>query len=123
LLTIITLSQLIFSYKLVEGVATSSFGTHVASLAGVPLEVVESADVVPKDFALNFKEKVEGKKSKASSRFPLVAQADFAYLYGLATGRYEMPENKVREREVLKAIGGAVKGHLHMDAVEAAEPK
>ena len=104
--------QLVFLYKLVEGVASSSFGTHVASLAGVPQEVVERADVVSKDFARQFKEKIEGKRSKASGRLPLVAQADFTYLYNLATGKVELPENPVRQSEVLKILKGAVKGYL-----------
>ena len=92
--------------------ASSSFGTHVASLAGVPREVVERADVVSKDFAQQFKEKIEGKRTKASGRLPLVAQADFAYLYKVATGKVELPENPVRQREVLQILKGAVKGCL-----------
>ncbi|KAH9933798.1 uncharacterized protein B0H18DRAFT_1082925 [Fomitopsis serialis] len=89
--------ELVFLYKLVEG---------------VPQEVVERADVVSKDFAQQFKEKIEGKRSSASGRLPLVAQADFAYLYGLATGKQELPENPVRQREVLKILKGAVSGYL-----------
>lgn len=99
-------------YKLVEGVASSSFGTHVANLAGVPLAVVERAKVVSKDFAKHFQEKVEGKKNKAAGRLPIVAQADFAYLYKLATGALEMPADRVRRREVLRVLKGAVKGCL-----------
>ncbi|EMD35324.1 hypothetical protein CERSUDRAFT_124668 [Gelatoporia subvermispora B] len=104
--------ELVFLYKLVEGVASSSFGTHVANLAGVPIEVVERAEVVSKDFAQQFKEKTEGKKAKVSGRLPVVAQADFAYLYGLATGKYEMPEDPVRRREILRVLKGAVKNCL-----------
>ncbi|KAI9069848.1 DNA mismatch repair protein Msh6 [Trametes sanguinea] len=104
--------ELVFLYKLVEGVANSSFGTHVANLAGVPLPVVERAEVVSRDFAKHFKEKIEGKKNKATGRLPLVAQADFAYLYKLATGAIGLPEDKVRQREVLKVLKGAVKGCL-----------
>ncbi|GBE83778.1 DNA mismatch repair protein [Sparassis crispa] len=100
--------ELVFLYKLVKGVASSSFGTHVASLAGVPEEVVKRADVVSKDFAMQFKEKIEGKKNQAAGRLPLVAQADFAYLYKLATGKCEMSEDKVRQREVLKGLKAAV---------------
>lgn len=104
--------ELVFLYKLVDGVAGSSFGTHVANLAGVPLEVVERAEVVSKDFAKHFKEKLEGKKNKVSGRLPLVAQADFAYLFKLATGVLELPEDKVRRREILKTLKGAVRGAL-----------
>ncbi|PCH35419.1 DNA mismatch repair protein Msh6 [Wolfiporia cocos MD-104 SS10] len=104
--------ELVFLYKLVEGIASSSFGTHVASLAGVPEEVVERADVISQDFAKQFREKVEGKKNKAAGRLPLVAQADFAYLYKLACGKVELPDNPVRQREVLKTLKAAVRGYL-----------
>lgn len=107
--------QLIFLYKLVEGVATGSFGTHVANLAGVPMEVVKRAEVVSNDFARQFKEKLEGKQQKAAtSRLPLVAQADFVYLYGLATGKLQMPENPVRQREVLMGLKETVKKYIQL---------
>ena len=112
--------QLVFLYKLVEGVASSSFGTHVANLAGVPIEVVERAEVVSRDFAKHFKEKIEG-KNKASGRLPRVVQADFACRYKLATGAIEMPQDAVRRREVLKVLKGAVSGCLkECDAAVAA---
>ncbi|THH32610.1 hypothetical protein EUX98_g1558 [Antrodiella citrinella] len=105
--------ELVFLYKLVEGVASSSFGTHVANLAGVPMDVIERADVVSKDFARNFKEKIEGKrKTDKSSSLPLVAQADFTYLFKLATGKGSLPEDTVRRLTVLKGLKGAVKGCL-----------
>ena len=105
--------QLVFLYKLVEGVASSSFGTHVANLAGVPIEVVERADVVSKDFARQFKEKIEGKKkNKGASILPLTAQADFAYLCNVALGKGELPSDKVRQVEILKGLRGAVLGCL-----------
>ena len=99
------LSQLVFLYKLIDGVASSSFGTHVANLAGVPLEVVKRAEIVSKDFARQFKEKVDGKRKKsAAGRLPLVAQANFAFLYGLATGMKGMDQDSVRQREVLRRM-------------------
>ncbi|KAI0066930.1 DNA mismatch repair protein Msh6 [Artomyces pyxidatus] len=101
--------ELVFLYKLIEGIATSSFGTHVANLAGVPMDVVQRAEVVSKDFADQFKLKMEGKRKKSASvRLPIDAQADFAYLYGLATGKYELDPNPVRQREVLKGMRAAV---------------
>ena len=45
-------------YKLVKGVVESSFGTHVANLAGIPFKVVEQVDAVSKQFAKQFKEKM-----------------------------------------------------------------
>ncbi|EED77082.1 predicted protein [Postia placenta Mad-698-R] len=104
--------ELVFLYKLIGGAASSSFGTHVASLAGVPSDVVERADIVSKDFARNFKEKTDKKKDKVSGRLPLVAQADFAYLYGLAMGKDELPENRVRRKAILSTIKGAVRNYL-----------
>lgn len=92
--------------------APSSFGTHVANLAGVPIDVVERAEVVSRDFALKFKEKIEGRREQVAGQLPLVAQADFAYLYKLATGTIDMPEDTVRRREVLKGLKAAVKSYL-----------
>ncbi|EED80364.1 predicted protein [Postia placenta Mad-698-R] len=60
------------------------------------------------DFARNFKEKTDKKKDKVSGRLPLVAQADFAYLYGLAMGKDELPENRVRRKAILSTIKGAL---------------
>lgn len=93
-----------------EGAATSSFGTHVANLAGVPLPVVERADVVSKQFAQQFKERLEDKRNRsAASRLPLPLQADFAYLVGLATGKIELPADSVRRHEVLAGIKATMK--------------
>ncbi|KAF9051391.1 muts domain V-domain-containing protein [Panaeolus papilionaceus] len=94
--------ELVFLYKLIDGVAESSFGTHVANLAGVPIKVVERADTISQDFAKQFKEKLQIKQEQhASAKMPLVAQADFAYLYKLTTGKLELPEDPIRRREVL----------------------
>ncbi|KIM91619.1 hypothetical protein PILCRDRAFT_810908 [Piloderma croceum F 1598] len=105
--------ELVFLYKLVEGVASSSFGTHVANLAGVPVDVVKRAEVVSADFARQFKEKLEGKQKKsATARLPLVAQADFAYLYGLATGNYMIPADPYKQRELLKRLKETVRKYI-----------
>jgi len=97
--------QLVFLYKLVNGVAESSFGTHVANLAGVPMDVVRRADVISKDFARKFKEKVQIKQQKnPACKMPLVAQADFVYLYKLGTGQLEACEDPVRTAESLKRM-------------------
>ena len=112
---------MVFLYKLVEGVASSSFGTHVANLAGVPQEVIQRAEIVSEDFAKQFKEKMEGsKKGGAASRLPLPVQADFAYLFSLATGKAELPTDKVRRREVLKVLKAAAKGYLSHAAAATA---
>ncbi|KAJ6618260.1 muts domain V-domain-containing protein [Mycena sp. CBHHK59/15] len=104
--------DIVFLYKLVEGVATSSFGTHVANLAGVPIEVVERADLISKKFAQQFKEKLMDRRKDAAGRLPLVAQADFAYLVGLGTGKFEMPTDPARCREVLARLKKTVRCYV-----------
>ncbi|TEB23394.1 DNA mismatch repair protein msh6 [Coprinellus micaceus] len=105
--------ELTFLYKLVEGVAESSFGIHVANLAGVPTNVVQRADVISKVFAKQFKERLKTQQANdVAARMPTVAQADFAYLVKMALGTIEPPEDKVRRREVLKGLKAAVRGYL-----------
>lgn len=105
--------QLVFLYKLVNGVAESSFGTHVANLAGVPMDVVRRADVISKDFARKFKEKLQIKQQKNSAcKIPLAAQADFTYLYKLGTGQLEACEDPVQTAETLKRMKGIVRRYL-----------
>ncbi|KAJ7208168.1 muts domain V-domain-containing protein [Mycena haematopus] len=105
--------DIVFLYKLVDGVATSSFGTHVANLAGVPIEVVERADIISKKFAEQFKQKMlDTQKHNATSQLPLVAQADFAYLFGLGTGKIEMPSDPTRCKEVLARLKKTVRCYI-----------
>ncbi|KAI0295767.1 muts domain V-domain-containing protein [Russula brevipes] len=110
--------ELVFLYKLIDGIATSSFGTHVANLAGVPLDVVERAELISKDFASKFKEKIEGKrKTSAFARLPIDAQADFAYLYKLAGGKCDLDADVVRRREVLKGLKVSIGRRLEQSSV------
>jgi DNA mismatch repair protein MSH6 len=103
----------VFLYKLIDGIATSSFGTHVANLAGIPIDVVERAEIISKDFASKFKEKIEGRrKQSASSRLPIDTQADFAYLYKLAGGKCELDGEGVRRREVLKGLKSSIESRV-----------
>ena len=90
-----------FLYKLTDGNASSSFGTHVANLAGVPTNVVERAEKISQDFALQFQQKLE---SRRSSSLPLTAQADFAYLCKLAAGELEVDKDLARQQKVLDMI-------------------
>lgn len=66
------------------------------------MPVVERADVISKDFAQKFKEKLQIKQAQhASARMPLVAQADFAYLFKLGSGELSLPEDCIRQKELL----------------------
>ena len=69
------------------------------------MDVVERADVISKDFASKFKEKIEDKRRKlASARLPIDTQANFSYLYKLAVGEQGLEGDAVRRREVLKGL-------------------
>ncbi|KAG8973234.1 DNA mismatch repair protein msh6 [Tulasnella sp. 425] len=98
--------ELVFLYKLTEGTASSSFGTHVASLAGVPQSVVARAEAISTDFADKFHKKLEAKRT---SNLPLVAQADFAYLWKLAQGQIGVEGDPTRMRRVIQLIGQSAK--------------
>ncbi|KAG6917118.1 hypothetical protein DXG01_003784 [Tephrocybe rancida] len=104
--------DLVFLFKLIEGAATSSFGTHVANIAGVPLPVVERADVVSKNFAQQFKERMQVKQMKDSGRLPIDAQADFAYLFKVAIGLLALPDNPVLRREVIAGLRRTVRQYV-----------
>ncbi|KAH6917837.1 DNA mismatch repair protein msh6 [Coprinopsis sp. MPI-PUGE-AT-0042] len=104
--------QLTFLYKLVDGAAHSSFGSHVAKLAGVPDSVVERADVVSAEFAKQFKERLQlKKKESASSRVPLVAQADFVFLLKMATGQTHPPEDPALRKQVFAKFQAILTAH------------
>jgi DNA mismatch repair protein MSH6 len=104
--------QLVFLYKLVEGIAPSSFGTHVANLAGVPMEVVKRAEVISTDFAKKFKERIEGKRT---TTLPIYAQADFAYLTKLARGEIKLPDEPVKKREIMSVLRSAVGKYIQVN--------
>lgn len=81
----------------------------MANLAGVPIDVVERAEVISKDFASKFKEKIEGRrKQSATSRLSIDTQADFAYLCKLARGMCELDGDVVRRREMLIVLRSCV---------------
>lgn len=68
-------------YRLVDGVAESSYGTQVAALAGVPLEICDRAAVVSKQFAEATK---ASQAEKNKSAIPLALLSDFVHLFKLA---------------------------------------
>lgn len=79
--------------------ATGSFGTHVANLAGVPAEVVFRAEAISQDYAKQFKEKLS---KRSNIGLPLTLQADFAYLWRLSTGQMTPNENTKNTLNVLR---------------------
>lgn len=73
------------------------------------MEVVKRAEVISTDFARQFKERIEGKRT---STLPMVAQADFAYLVRLVNGTEKLSENKTKRRAVLKSLLGSVPNYI-----------
>ncbi|KAJ9104934.1 hypothetical protein QFC19_003729 [Naganishia cerealis] len=91
-------------YKLIEGRAESSYGTHVAHLAGVPDSVVTRAEQVSSEFFTDFKQKMAARRK---SDLPVLAQADFNWLYKSATTpRSELSSTFLQQLALIKgAIG------------------
>ncbi|WRT63564.1 uncharacterized protein IL334_000469 [Kwoniella shivajii] len=99
------LQQVVFLYKLIPGVAESSHGTHVAQMAGVPMEVVNRAQSVSDQFFAQFNAKLN---TKRQSSLPLMAQADFAWLMRLLNGlnRDEGKAALGQQMEIIKECAG-----------------
>ncbi|KAH8829749.1 muts domain V-domain-containing protein [Flagelloscypha sp. PMI_526] len=105
--------EIVFLFKLIDGAATSSFGTYVGKVAGVPDEVVARAEVVSKSFAKQFKEKqLARRQNDSAARVPVHAQADFAYLFKLGTEAMKLPDDQIRRKEVLKRLKTAMRAVL-----------
>nr|DBA11343.1 TPA_inf: MSH6 [Sporisorium graminicola] len=73
--------EVIFTYRLVDGIAESSYGTQVAALAGVPHEICDRAAAVSKQFAEATK---ASQAEKNKSAIPLALLSDFVHLFKLA---------------------------------------
>ncbi|SPO40682.1 related to MSH6 - DNA mismatch repair protein [Pseudozyma flocculosa] len=73
--------EVVFTYRLVDGVAESSYGTQVAALAGVPHEICDRAAAVSKQFLESTKEHLARREQ---SRIPLATLSDFTHLVRLA---------------------------------------
>ena len=73
------------------------------------------AEIISQDFAKQFQAKLAEKRSTAS-RLPLVAQADFAYLFKVATrspgSQQEVQVEEVREMEVLRGLKDTIKCYI-----------
>lgn len=72
--------QVVFTYRLVDGVAESSYGTQVAHLAGVPESICDRANDISREFAEDTK---KNQQQRTTSALPMATLSDFAYLFGL----------------------------------------
>ncbi|TXT07396.1 hypothetical protein VHUM_03116 [Vanrija humicola] len=98
----------VFLYKLIEGHAESSHGTHVAKLAGVPPSVIARADQVSAQFFEAFKDKLA---SRRQSSLSVMAQSDVAWLLKLATGQVaETTATASQQLDVIRRAAAAYAG-------------
>lgn len=82
-------------YRLVDGIAESSYGTQVAALAGVPHEICDRAAAVSKQFAEATK---ASQAEKNKSAIPLALLSDFVHLFKLA--KEDTPGSSDRSADV-----------------------
>lgn len=68
-----------FLYKLEPGASNGSFGMHVASMCGVPKDIVDAAEVAAQELEHTSKLK-KVKNQKLLSELPLGLQSDFSWL-------------------------------------------
>jgi DNA mismatch repair protein MSH6 len=80
------------------------------------MDVVERADVISKDFAEKFTEKLQLNQEKnATTKIPRAAQADFVYLYKLATGQLgDKVQDPGHTAEVLRRMKGIARRYVEM---------
>lgn len=77
--------NVLFTYRLIPGVAESSYGTQVARIAGVPDTVCDQAQAVSQRF---FEEAQARHAQQGHGPVPLGAMADFARLVAIGRGTH-----------------------------------
>lgn len=86
--------EVVFTYRLVDGVAESSYGTQVAHLAGVPAKICDRASDISKEFADATK---QCQAQRTTSTLPMASLSDFAYLFRLGSGKAFAASNSAHE--------------------------
>lgn len=79
--------EVIFTYKLVDGIAESSYGTEVAALAGVPMEICDRATKISREFASTTKEAEKERMRKMGDALSVATLSDFALIFKAGLGR------------------------------------
>ncbi|CAJ0650325.1 6592_t:CDS:10 [Entrophospora sp. SA101] len=110
------LREVTFLYKLVPGVCPKSYGMNVASMAGIPNQIVERAEVIARKFEES--SKFNNTLTANGSDIQLSTQSDFVYLLrsiqkvkpvisdvgDRATDNQTEHEKEKRETRILKAL-------------------
>ena len=77
--------EVVFTYKLVDGIAESSYGTEVAALAGIPPEICERAQSISRSFLASTRELEAQRKQNVKSKLDTWTVSDFVHLFRAAT--------------------------------------
>ncbi|KAJ3091283.1 DNA mismatch repair protein msh6 [Quaeritorhiza haematococci] len=94
--------EVTFLYKLVRGVCPKSYGMNVASMAGVPMEIVDHADSVAREFQKN--QKIRDVRSRDGFTPKMNELASFSRLMNTVTLPTENPD-----RDLLRALWSSVR--------------
>ena len=97
---------IIFLRKIIKGGTDESYGIHVAKLAGVPQEVVKSANEILK--GLERKSILINKEKTKEDKKQVVGQLDM-YNYKLADIAHELDKINVNELTPIDALNILVK--------------
>lgn len=79
-------------YRLVKGIAESSYGTQVAALAGVPMIVCDRAQTISEEFAEATK-KNQAERCKTQTNLPMTLLSDFAFLWKVGAEEIHVDED------------------------------
>ncbi|UZJ52175.1 hypothetical protein CBS101457_001495 [Exobasidium rhododendri] len=93
--------EVVFTYKLIDGIAESSYGTEVAALAGIPDEICERAKSISSKFLESTREMELQRKHNVASKLDTSMISDFVHLF-----KAGMLANKSAEESDGEALSG-----------------
>lgn len=94
--------EVVFTYKLVNGIAESSYGTEVAALAGVPMEICDRATKISREFASSTKEAERERLQKMGDGLSVATLSDFALIFKAGAGDHQHNHIKREGFEISK---------------------
>jgi len=94
--------EVVFLYKLTDGVCPKSYGMNVANIAGVPKSIVLQAETIAAEFEKS--SKVQEAELTTSSDLTMIHQADFAYLFNAIKSIDSAKDFNVKMAKTIKAI-------------------
>jgi len=93
--------EVIFLYKLTDGVCPKSYGMNVANIAGVPKSIVLQAETVAAEFEKS--SKIQDSELTTTNDLTMIHQSDFAYLFN-AKKSDVIDDINIKMAKTIKAI-------------------